>query len=198
MKKSLLFLCGLLIVSALANATEYKKEETQACEKDKELLCDLSGNTITGLVKSYKDGVLADEKNYKDGQKDGIAKAYYLDNEQLAAEVIYKNNKLNGPVKAYFNDGSLMNEGEMVDGKKEGIWKTYHPNGKLYAEINFQNDKPDGTVKWLDEDGNEEAVENWKNGKVVSGYDYDDFGEKKNMTKKDIVDLNKYYEKYPL
>lgn len=44
-----------------------------------------------------------------------------------------------GEVKLYYNNGSLAEQGEYRNGKKEGVWQGYHINGKLYFEEFFNN-----------------------------------------------------------
>jgi antitoxin component YwqK of YwqJK toxin-antitoxin module len=34
----------------------------------------------------------------------------------------------------------LLEEGNYVDNKKEGLWKTYHPDGKLKDSLVYKND----------------------------------------------------------
>jgi antitoxin component YwqK of YwqJK toxin-antitoxin module len=41
-----------------------------------------------------------------------------------------------------------------VNGKKQGLWKKYHPNGMLRYSGNFKDDKPIGVFKYYYESGN--------------------------------------------
>jgi len=40
-----------------------------------------------------------------------------------------------------------------VNGKKEGLWKYHYPNGKLWYEGHYREDKKDGLWKEYDENG---------------------------------------------
>jgi len=40
-----------------------------------------------------------------------------------------------------------------ASGKKQGVWKKYHPNGIVRYEGQFKNDKPTGTFKHYDDKG---------------------------------------------
>ena len=51
-----------------------------------------------------------------------------------------------------FYDSVIMARGNKVDGKKEGIWTYWYPNGHMKAEGNFVDGKKDGMwVEWYDD-----------------------------------------------
>jgi len=56
---------------------------------------------------------------------------------------------------------AMVEEGAYANGKKEGKWKRYYPNGKLKSEINYTNDKPNGLYKVYYENGNLEEEANF-------------------------------------
>jgi antitoxin component YwqK of YwqJK toxin-antitoxin module len=39
-----------------------------------------------------------------------------------------------GPWRRWFATGALIDEGENVDGRKVGVWRSYHPDGSLKQE----------------------------------------------------------------
>jgi hypothetical protein len=49
----------------------------------------------------------------------------------------------------------------------EGLWKRWHPNGKLESEGEFQDSKKEGVWKHWEEDGTPKSDIRWKNGKEV-------------------------------
>ena len=65
--------------------------------------------------------------------------------------------------------GTLAN-GEMKDGKKEGAWVLYHPNGQLSYKGSYKNGKEEG--EWVSYDGRGTVNPRWtgtfKNGKKIS------------------------------
>lgn len=75
----------------------------------------------------------------------GIVKAFYS-NGQLEFEETYKYGKLDGPHKAYYENGELRAEGNGL-----GAYKEYYNNGRLKEE--------------LDEKGNYKYYE--RNGKLI-------------------------------
>lgn len=75
----------------------------------------------------------------------GVVKAFYT-NGQLEFEETYKNGKLDGPHKSYYENGELLSEGN-----GEGVYKEYYNNGRIKEEI--------------DENGNYKCYE--RNGKLA-------------------------------
>ncbi|NPA67874.1 MAG: toxin-antitoxin system YwqK family antitoxin [Chlorobi bacterium] len=82
-----------------------------------------------------------------------------------------------------------ISEGNYVDGKKEGIWKSYYPGGTLKSEITYVHGKKYGRAKTYFENGNtaEEGVwliDKWvnkykayyQNGKLSYVWNYNDYG----------------------
>ncbi len=63
-------------------------------------------------------------------------------------------------------------EGNYVNNRKSGIWKTYYPNGVLKSEITYVNNRPNGYAKIYYKNGklSEEGI--WKGTKWVGEYNY--------------------------
>ncbi|MCX2453769.1 hypothetical protein OQX61_21040 [Pedobacter sp. PLR] len=56
----------------------------------------------------------------------------------LILTVVFSFSSLAQNHKKYWPDGkSLKETGELVNGNKQGNWKTYHQNGQLESEINY-------------------------------------------------------------
>jgi serine phosphatase RsbU (regulator of sigma subunit) len=93
-----------------------------------------------------------------------------------------------GKTYKFYKSHQLVETGYYEDGKKTGIWKSYHSNGKLEYEILFKNDTASGPAKFYTEDG-KILAEGILNGEKYIG-DYFIFDEngntfKKNGSKKD-------------
>ncbi|WP_243472499.1 toxin-antitoxin system YwqK family antitoxin [Winogradskyella sp. MH6] len=87
----------------------------------------------------YKNGLVAEETNYKDGKLDGESK-WFSEGKSLLRQSIYKNGELNGKTINYDSDGNKTSEGDYTNDKKSGIWK-YYETGKLKKEIDHTNNK---------------------------------------------------------
>lgn len=71
----------------------------------------------------------------------------------------------------YFEDGYLR-RAEKVNryddrGKKRGPWITFHPNGVLASEGNYMNDKKNGIFKTFDKKGDLLTLEKYRDGELV-------------------------------
>jgi len=66
-----------------------------------------------------------------------------------------KPERMNGWSKNYYDNGSLMNEGNVVNGIPDGLWKFYAPDGKLNRLGRYANGIQEG--RWLIGDLSEKA-----------------------------------------
>jgi antitoxin component YwqK of YwqJK toxin-antitoxin module len=68
-------------------------------------------------------------------------------------------------VKTFFYEsGSRMSEGEVVNGKLNGMWNYWYENGQIKLQANYINDLEDSTWKWFNEDGSLIQVGDFKKG----------------------------------
>ena len=72
----------------------------------------------------------------------GVIRTYY-DKEQtkLKTEYFQLNGKRNGIYKSYHSNGQLESEVNYIDGKENGIHKSYYKNGQLREEVNYIDGK---------------------------------------------------------
>ncbi len=86
--------------------------------------------------------------------------------------------------KNYYSSGVLSSEGQMINGKPNGLWKNYYPNGQLKSYGHWSNNKLTGTWLFFDDKGDTlQSIEyrnqkknGWnifyKNNKPISKYLY--------------------------
>lgn len=97
-----------------------------------------SGNyekgTFTGLWKTWtEDGKLVQETDYIAGTNSKIINVWDKENNQTVSDG-------NGTYYSYYDDGSLFETGQVLNGKKVGIWTSYHENGNKKEEGLFNGD----------------------------------------------------------
>ena len=51
----------------------------------------------------------------------------------------YKDGEWNGPYKSYYKNGTLWSEGNRIDGKIDGVEKSYTPNGNIAVIDEWKN-----------------------------------------------------------
>ena len=72
-----------------------------------------------------------------------------------------------GVWKEYYPDGKISFEGEFLDGQETGVHKFYWPNGKLHEERVYRLGLPDGTWKLFDESGVQVVTITYRNGEEI-------------------------------
>ena len=71
----------------------------------------------------------------------GVIRTYHdQDETKLKEEVFMINGKKEGVYKSYHKNKQLYEEVNYINGKKHGIYKSYHINGQLHEEINYIDD----------------------------------------------------------
>lgn len=80
-----------------------------------------------------------DELNYTDAN--GLRQGHWI-----ITETMQQDNR--------YSPGAKVEEGTYKDGKREGVWKSYFPNGNLKTEGMFTEDRLIGEWKVYDEKGN--------------------------------------------
>lgn len=111
-------------------------------------------------IYSDADGKLIAEETYRDNVLHGESKTYYPENSQLAELAVFENGLRKGKATRWFEDGSLQSEINYQDDQMHGAAVYYHPNGKPQFQGNYLNGRKDGIWKTYDEEGNliEEAM----------------------------------------
>ncbi len=138
----------------------------------------------------FEDGIPQQELSYINGQLQGLAKVYDTDGK-LHFEYQYHNGKLKGytyydksgkVISEATQKGSILRfvskyphggndaEGNMVDGKNEGLWKSYLESGTLFSETTYKADQPEGTVKLYYPQGTVAIEKNYKAGQLDGLY----------------------------
>jgi len=103
---------------------------------------------------------------------------------------VYLGKDKKGKKYRYFKNSQIVEDGHFKDGKKTGLWKTYHSNGRIESEIRYVNGSPDGTARFFNNEGKLTA-EGYLKGRDFVG-DYFIFDDKGNKFKKNASRKNEY------
>lgn len=76
----------------------------------------------------------------------------------------YKNGKLHGIKKVFYDDGSLAEIINYTNGKKEGNYKRFAINEKVLEDLNYKDDELHGEATFYDSMGNVIIKGQYKNG----------------------------------
>ena len=128
---------------------------------------DTLSHSDTLVVRSYnKNGKVKWERIYLNGIFVAFKKWYY-NNEVYGYRI---ENYADQPKiirqTEYFADGKLRIEGQLVKGKKHGVYKTFYQNGNSQCICNYKSGKQDSLQLVHFENGNVQVASNYKNGKL--------------------------------
>ena len=102
------------------------------------------------VIKKYKDGQVKSIENFKNGKLNGEFKEFF-ENGSLFQVGTFKNGDMKN-IKVFYENGNLKFEQNLKD--RKGKYRGYYPNGKLEAEGEvFQGDEI-GLWKYYNEEGN--------------------------------------------
>jgi antitoxin component YwqK of YwqJK toxin-antitoxin module len=102
--------------------------------------------TVTGFVDGKKEGLHMEFNEhgqtlltctYHNNMRHGVYKTW---NGTVLKEIkTYNGDKVEGLAKAYYDDGTLQEEGKYVNGQREGVSRWYDSKGKLSIEYEYRN-----------------------------------------------------------
>jgi antitoxin component YwqK of YwqJK toxin-antitoxin module len=173
-------------------------------EKDGILFAKGQTEPYYGTVEAYNDNnILISEKNYLDGELDGLSKTYD-ENGRLVVENNYAKGKLDGISKDYdengnefsseYKEGKLLakaidaNQSEEINGVlyekgKSDVAFTgtvvFLRNGRKQSEKTYKNGKLDGTEIEFYNNGNPKVETIWKDGVAEKKMEYNNNGQLK-------------------
>ena len=102
------------------------------------------------VIKKYKNGQVKSIENFKNGKLNGEFKEFF-ENGSLFQIGTFKNGDMEN-VKAFYENGNLKFKQNLKD--RKGKYRGYYPNGMLEAEGEvFQGDEI-GLWKYYNEEGN--------------------------------------------
>lgn len=77
----------------------------------------------------------------------------YFSNGEKDKEYVIKDGKKNGLYQSWHENGELAVIGNYKNDKAEGEFKKYYESGELYSKSNYKNGEAEGEFRWYYEDG---------------------------------------------
>ena len=116
-----------------------------------------------------ENGNLAGELNFKNNELDGYQK-YFDEKGALIEEKSFKNGKLHGTRTAYYSNGQISVVENYSDGILHGLGTSYYVNGGKQCEVNFVKGERAGKMLCLYPNGSTKSETNYTNGKLNGPY----------------------------
>jgi|FLOH01.1.fsa_nt_gi hypothetical protein len=117
--------------------------------------------------------------------------------EDHAQKSAYENCLRNGMTYWYKDDGSIKSEVNFVDGKENGLYTSYHTNGKEKIVVHYVNAQKDGIQKIYYDNGQLGSQVNYKMGRregVMTDWDAEGYKSAEVFYKNNYkVGLKKYF-----
>jgi antitoxin component YwqK of YwqJK toxin-antitoxin module len=130
-----LFIIGCTTETDEPGNDEANTEANDAPVDDKEELVVIKGKTYTQYYPGKKNIQFVGPQD-EQKRRNGKWTHYSEDGKELGI-TIYKHGVMHGHLTVKRRNGTIHYHGEMNDGKKVGIWKTYDENGTLVSEDDF-------------------------------------------------------------
>ena len=108
-------------------------------------------------------GLITLRQNYKDGKEDGES-IWFYENGQIESEYTYKDGKLDGKHTEYYENGQIKSENYRKDGSLNGEWIYYNKDGSIDKVENYKDDKLDGKMTIYSKNGQIWREKNYKDG----------------------------------
>lgn len=124
------------------------------------------------VIEYYDNGNPSREYTIKKGNCHGRFIRYNLDGSVYSISH-YKNNEVHGIRKDYYG-GKLYQSFMFVNGKRNGLCKTYHENGKIKIKVIYKYDDEIGRYERYHDNGKISELGNYVNGYIDGIYDYFD------------------------
>jgi hypothetical protein len=106
-------------------------------------------DTLPKVIFYYK----VDEHGNTTDEQIGVAEFYQNQQEFVTGGL--KDGKRDGKWFAFFPDGTIQTEAFYVDGKEHGDYNVFRENGKPIYKGHYNHGICDGTWVWYDENGNQ-------------------------------------------
>jgi antitoxin component YwqK of YwqJK toxin-antitoxin module len=115
------------------------------------------------------------KETYVKGKLHGLTTVYYVPedpndkSQKVAKTSMYKNGVLDGDVIEYFETGIVKSKVKYVNGAKEGVMVTNHPNGKPMMTERYKKGVPHGWQLAHDQSGKEIGRKYYCYGELLEG-----------------------------
>ncbi len=137
------------------------------------ILAEFKDGMYDGEYQYFKNTKLRESAQYKDGRRHGVTKDYFADGETVEKESFFKEGKPDGLFKTYHHTGKLYAEKEYKNGLEHGIDRVYDvETGKLTRDVKYVDGKQESTQeqRMISSKGDYDVKSNYSNGLLDGEY----------------------------
>ena len=167
---------GLLLRMEIWKDGELAKDELTNIKLDIQRKYHNNGRpkSSVNLINGVREGA------YREFDQQGkITLSRLYEKDQVIAEggTIDPEGRQQGYWKYFYPDGKIRMEGEFINGGRAGLWKFYYPGGNVQQQGAYKANKPEGNWTWFYPAGRILREENYKGGKEEGRcVEYDESG----------------------
>jgi len=160
MKNFIVLLVSIVMLASCGSENANKTVESNDNKVAEDIVQTPDGDHI---ISSYANGNPKVVKTFTlEGEKrEAVYEKEHYEDGNILKEGGLKNGKRHGIWKSYRRDGILWSEGNYDEGMRDGITITYHPNGKKYYEGEYNNGIKSGNWKFYNNQGEVVKEENY-------------------------------------
>ncbi|MEI6949533.1 tetratricopeptide repeat protein [Paraflavisolibacter sp. H34] len=125
----------------------------------------------------YPSGKVKETNDYKDGRLEGYSKGYY-ENGARQYEIAYRNGEKDGPTTHYHLNGQVRQKGWYTAGTTSGDWEEYSEKGHLSERYTLLNGNLHGAYQYFHANGKLNYEDVYQNGWLRAVNTYDSTGKK--------------------
>lgn len=111
--------------------------------------------------------------NYRKGKKHGIYYEWFFTHDKIPSlryYIQYRNGKIHGKFIQWNEEFQLKKYWKFLNGKKEGLQKTFHETNRIYIEEHYENDKLHGKRIEYNSDHSYKIVSYYQKGRLHGPY----------------------------
>ena len=136
-----------------------------------------------------QNGTLSSRVEYSSGKRHGVERKFYMEGNDIAEEINWKDSIKHGAWNQYFQSGQLKFTVTYIDGKLEGQYVSWYPDGKKEVEGMYRNGTPDGEWKRYHENGEYISTIKFDRGTITN---MEEVEEDEHMFFRKATDLEEY------
>jgi antitoxin component YwqK of YwqJK toxin-antitoxin module len=143
------FVFGLFACKDEPKSTEFETvTHTYESGKPKNVqVYSTADSSKVGAKEFYDNGAVKIDMKYKDGKRNGPTYSYYKDGKPWSLNT-FEEDELQGPYQTWHENGQLYYDGQYDHNRKVGVWKFYDDKGGLIKTMDFDAN-PDSSMDHL-------------------------------------------------